>query len=356
MTKIRFEWPYGGNAVFLSGSFNRWTKYRMTKENSVYVIDVHLNSNKTYYYKFIVDGVWMYDIMKPNCNDGFNSFNNVITVRHEHSENTLSDISSDGTSDDAFVDSTKGSMEGLIEDDDMIKINHINHGDIDGCVEDSVDKTLDNGGNPDSNISPLTTIYSVNGSMHMTRSELNKILEDVDKIQQRNKIIHLNNTLAETADIDLWEIRRRLFTTQILSDVPTKLESMDKTVHIYGSSYNPKKRIEEEPDVSVVVTDVINQTNFRTLKEIRPLFCLCRDQSLNETSLPFVKRIENEDFVLNWGSEEKKNIRWSDRSKTIITSRDHASLKEQPHLTSVAYFNKLAPSSFLRRDGVAMQK
>lgn len=78
--KVRFSLPEHLEArqVMLAGNFNDWStlKTPMTKTDSGWVITLRLLPGK-YFYKFIVDGQWIYDknnkLHEPDGNGGFNS-------------------------------------------------------------------------------------------------------------------------------------------------------------------------------------------------------------------------------------------------------------------------------------------
>ncbi|XP_010249337.1 PREDICTED: sucrose nonfermenting 4-like protein isoform X2 [Nelumbo nucifera] len=79
-----FEWPYGGQHVFLTGSFTRWTEHiRMTlMENSGTVFQAIWDLTPGYHqYKFLVDGVWRFNEQEPCVTDEYGAVNNIIFVK-----------------------------------------------------------------------------------------------------------------------------------------------------------------------------------------------------------------------------------------------------------------------------------
>lgn len=77
-----FTWKYGGEEVYLCGSFSQWqTKKRMYKENDKGPFKVELSlAPATYQYKFIVDGVWKFDVALPHESDGLSGQHNFMRV------------------------------------------------------------------------------------------------------------------------------------------------------------------------------------------------------------------------------------------------------------------------------------
>lgn len=77
-----FCWRYGGNSVFLCGSFSQWqVKKKMEREPESGLFKVELSlAPATYQYKFIVDGVWKIDEMERSEDNGFGERHNLISV------------------------------------------------------------------------------------------------------------------------------------------------------------------------------------------------------------------------------------------------------------------------------------
>jgi len=77
---VTFKWPYEGKDVEVTGSFYDWKKnLRLHKEDSFFTTRDRISPG-TYQYKFIVDGKWYYDVMKPYTNNNGN-VNNVLEVK-----------------------------------------------------------------------------------------------------------------------------------------------------------------------------------------------------------------------------------------------------------------------------------
>uniref|UniRef100_A0A5F8GXV0 5'-AMP-activated protein kinase subunit beta-1 n=1 Tax=Monodelphis domestica TaxID=13616 RepID=A0A5F8GXV0_MONDO len=55
-----FRWTGGGKEVYLSGSFNNWTKLPLTRSHNNFVAILDLPEGE-HQYKFYVDGQWTYD-------------------------------------------------------------------------------------------------------------------------------------------------------------------------------------------------------------------------------------------------------------------------------------------------------
>lgn len=79
---VTFTWKYGGNEVFLCGSFNQWQVKRPLQKSDkgdVFKIEMCLAPAK-YQYKFIVDGEWQLDPEAETIDDGKSGFNNQVEV------------------------------------------------------------------------------------------------------------------------------------------------------------------------------------------------------------------------------------------------------------------------------------
>jgi hypothetical protein len=73
-----FAWKEGGNTVYLTGSFDNWqARILMNKINNEFVVVLELPKG-VYQYKFIVDTIWRFSKMHPNCNDGKGNINNIM--------------------------------------------------------------------------------------------------------------------------------------------------------------------------------------------------------------------------------------------------------------------------------------
>ncbi|CAO3656569.1 unnamed protein product [Mucor hiemalis] len=82
----KFVWPYGGDSVYLTGTFDNWqTSIPMTPVNDadingrVFEVTVdNLDLSKDNTYKFVVDGKWCYDVKKDFVVDASGNVNNII--------------------------------------------------------------------------------------------------------------------------------------------------------------------------------------------------------------------------------------------------------------------------------------
>ncbi|KAJ3040157.1 hypothetical protein HDV00_011377 [Rhizophlyctis rosea] len=82
---LHFSWPYEGSHVIATGTFDNWSQSIALQkpspetpfEGSTSIED----SIEEVLYKFVVDGVWMYDMGKENVSDGMGGWNNVVRVK-----------------------------------------------------------------------------------------------------------------------------------------------------------------------------------------------------------------------------------------------------------------------------------
>lgn len=75
-----FRWEYGGEEVYLSGSFNEWkTRIPMSYSGGEFGAIIELLEGE-HYFKFLVDGHWIHDPNQPTVNDTFGGRNNVVVV------------------------------------------------------------------------------------------------------------------------------------------------------------------------------------------------------------------------------------------------------------------------------------
>jgi hypothetical protein len=300
--KVTFTWPYNGNLVYLSGSFNAWGKYKMNKDDdNVHTIDMMLNEG-VYQYKFIVDGKWCYDILKNNVSDGFSSMNNIINVIDEnnvdknvdkndndnmHNNNdveklSIKNITSKNMCDDEkkydIVISTgdvlkKGTKDEIV--DFTKKLSSMNAKITALNLSDNDMKLLDNDPNIFKHIAPNVNILNINSI-------------SINDITDREKYIKIANP----------------FTDALTTDI----------------------------DIAVTYTSDINNNNlFETLKKSKPRYNICNkfvSKSHDNTHI-------NDDVVINWTQHNqnkiKKNVCWIDlidsidkrKYKTTITSKDY---------------------------------
>lgn len=78
---VEFCWPYGGNKIYLSGSFNEWGRTPLNHIPHQCGASITLNLYPgTYEYKFIVDETWCYDVNKETKQDSNGNTNNVIII------------------------------------------------------------------------------------------------------------------------------------------------------------------------------------------------------------------------------------------------------------------------------------
>jgi len=79
MTQVVFTWSYGGRIVELAGAWNDWHPERMEKQGNYFHKILNLE-NGVQHYKFVVDGVWLYDLSQANEDDGSGNWNNYIEI------------------------------------------------------------------------------------------------------------------------------------------------------------------------------------------------------------------------------------------------------------------------------------
>ncbi|KAL2530747.1 Sucrose nonfermenting 4-like protein [Forsythia ovata] len=79
----RFEWPYGGRSVLISGSFTGWTQWPMTPvEGCPTVFQTICSLPPGYHqYKFVVDGEWRHDEHKPFGSSNLGMVNTILLAR-----------------------------------------------------------------------------------------------------------------------------------------------------------------------------------------------------------------------------------------------------------------------------------
>eukprot|EP01123_Difflugia_compressa_P014328 TRINITY_DN728_c0_g1_i1.p1 TRINITY_DN728_c0_g1~~TRINITY_DN728_c0_g1_i1.p1 ORF type:complete len:1143 (-),score=308.56 TRINITY_DN728_c0_g1_i1:108-3536(-) len=77
---VILQWKYGGSHVSVAGSFNNWNIAAMSKRGYQWEAKFNLPAGRPYQYKFVVDGVWCYDIEKELTDDGSGNINNVVRV------------------------------------------------------------------------------------------------------------------------------------------------------------------------------------------------------------------------------------------------------------------------------------
>lgn len=83
MVLVEFEWIHtNAEHVLLAESFDDWSTYlHMQRKTSNGHFSAFIPLRRgNYKYKFIVDGQWMVDVMKPTESDGADNVNNIINV------------------------------------------------------------------------------------------------------------------------------------------------------------------------------------------------------------------------------------------------------------------------------------
>ncbi|ESZ97563.1 carbohydrate-Binding Module family 48 protein [Sclerotinia borealis F-4128] len=82
MGSFIFKWEHPAEEVFVTGTFDNWSKSeKLVKTGQVFKKDVQLaNAREKIYYKFVVDGNWVTDHTAPQENDASGNLNNVLTI------------------------------------------------------------------------------------------------------------------------------------------------------------------------------------------------------------------------------------------------------------------------------------
>lgn len=79
----KFEWHHtNASKVFVVGSFNNWgagVEMETVDDGKRHIACMDLPFG-WYHYKFIVDGNWWYDIMRPTVKDAAGNVNNVLRI------------------------------------------------------------------------------------------------------------------------------------------------------------------------------------------------------------------------------------------------------------------------------------
>ncbi|CAO2629373.1 5'-AMP-activated protein kinase subunit beta-1, partial [Lemmus lemmus] len=75
-----FRWTGGGKEVYLSGSFNNWSKLPLTRSQNNFVAILDLPEGE-HQYKFFVDGQWTHDPSEPIVTSQLGTVNNIIQVK-----------------------------------------------------------------------------------------------------------------------------------------------------------------------------------------------------------------------------------------------------------------------------------
>ncbi|KAG8624975.1 hypothetical protein KVT40_006726 [Elsinoe batatas] len=84
MGSYNFKWPHDGSEVYVTGTFDDWSKsQKLEKTSKGFEKDVTLkNVDEKIYYKFVVDGNWTTDQTAPSETDHEGNVNNVLTPEH----------------------------------------------------------------------------------------------------------------------------------------------------------------------------------------------------------------------------------------------------------------------------------
>ncbi|ORZ14028.1 immunoglobulin E-set [Absidia repens] len=81
-TTAEIFWEYGGQEVFVTGTFDQWNKsLRMKKQPDGRFVANLQSNDKTILYKFVVDGVWNHDGNQPIEKDKDGNINNVLQIQ-----------------------------------------------------------------------------------------------------------------------------------------------------------------------------------------------------------------------------------------------------------------------------------
>ncbi|KAL3424356.1 hypothetical protein PVAG01_03637 [Phlyctema vagabunda] len=82
MGSFVFKWEHPAQEVFVTGTFDDWSKSeQLVKTGDVFEKDVTLSSaEEKIYYKFVVDGNWVTDHTAPQETDPSGNLNNVLTI------------------------------------------------------------------------------------------------------------------------------------------------------------------------------------------------------------------------------------------------------------------------------------
>jgi len=261
MESVEINWPYEGSEVLLYGKFTKeWKKYRMDHFNNKWSITIKLKPG-TYEYKFIVDGKWFYDIMKPKIDDGFDGKNNILRV-------TNSSMIS--------VVYTSSILEKTPEGDILIFSN----------------KEYD-----------LKTINEWLGKQKHTYKFVVLNNQDIKKIKslEEASLIINNGTIMNGLNLKIKGITlcclqpfKRTNSTSSISSISSIssniLEEMTKDI---------------KDDIDVIITydkPKLNNSLFKKIKLLKPLFQLSGDS--------------NEKFTHSWKSN--KNVTWDDKNDTVF--------------------------------------
>ncbi|KAF4550349.1 Glycogen recognition site of AMP-activated protein kinase-like protein [Elsinoe fawcettii] len=84
MSSYNFRWPHAANEVYVTGTFDDWSKsQKLEKTANGFEKNVDLSKvDEKIYYKFVVDGNWTTDHTAPSETDHEGNVNNVLTPEH----------------------------------------------------------------------------------------------------------------------------------------------------------------------------------------------------------------------------------------------------------------------------------
>ncbi|XP_071803449.1 5'-AMP-activated protein kinase subunit beta-2-like [Asterias amurensis] len=78
---VVFKWEGGGKNVFISGSFNHWSKkIPLNKSHGDFTTIIDLPEGE-HQYKYFVDGQWQHNTKQPTRANEFGAMNNVVKVQ-----------------------------------------------------------------------------------------------------------------------------------------------------------------------------------------------------------------------------------------------------------------------------------
>jgi len=82
---VAFVWPYEGEKVAITGSFTNWKEQipLLIRDSNEWKLTLKLPPG-VYTYKFVVDGVWCYDMQHETTRDPDGNVNNVVRVEREN--------------------------------------------------------------------------------------------------------------------------------------------------------------------------------------------------------------------------------------------------------------------------------
>jgi len=280
LMEIEFIWPYGGKEVYVAGTFNDWNKIKMfpqTYPPNLYSVKVDLLPGK-YEYKFVVDGVWCYDSMKPLVNDTFNGKNNYLNIENEK----------------------------------IVNLVHVGNNTFDVAI-------------PKGDI----VVHSGNCIKSGTNLELEKINNWFKQLPHEHKLLYLNPTdIANMEDhFDLYSAKRFLPNVTVLNSTQVNIMGMNICNFKPNDLLNQKKYDFNKCDVLVTekfpVKDNLNidQSSeiYKMIEQLKPKIHLHGETFYVDDYDKFLKmnKVINWDFSLANGKDKKKKVNWSDQKKTF---------------------------------------